>query len=113
MVSPQGKQVPGSTLQGFSPHQVQDKVCVPSGAPQAGALTLSASAAPHGVVSSSQVLDICFLQGVSSVSCSRSSFFRDTEQDIWIAGSLATLVSYSWRWQKPYKPVFLLYFFGA
>lgn len=81
-VSSQDKQVLAGTLQGFSPHQVQDKVCVPSGSPQAAALTLTASAVPHGMVSSSQVPAICFLQGVSSVSCSRSSFFRDTEQDI-------------------------------
>lgn len=112
MVSSQEKQVLAGTLQGFSPHQVQDKVCVLSGFPQAAALTLTASATPNVVESSSQVLAICFLQGASSVSCSRSSIFRDVEQDVWDAGSLATLVSYAWRGQGVYKPMFLLYFFG-
>lgn len=55
-MSSQDKQAPAATLKGFSPQQVQDKVCVPSGSPQVAALTLSASAVPHGVVSSSQVL---------------------------------------------------------
>lgn len=62
-MSSQDKQVPASTLQGFSPSQAQDVVCVLSRFPQVAALPLTASAAPCSAVSSTQVMAI-HLHGV-------------------------------------------------